>query len=229
LLALAFNAGGCCCRSCYCSHVAAVTVAVVIVPIAVIALAFVLRHHPILLSRQLVVTCCFASVTGIFAAHPSFGQLLCLLCIAMVVKQMTMPHIAKVGWQKAAMPITEVARRKTTPRIPMAVAVRLNTTLCIAMVVRRTTVPSVAVMAQHMTMPHMAKVAPSSLDDCFDLAKCANHCGCRIVAPLHPYDPVPISCQHSCQRIQCHCLPSLQNIKTLQLSLVEAAMATTKQ
>jgi hypothetical protein len=51
----------------------AVTVAVVIVLVAVVALAFVLCHPPILSTRQLVVACCFASVTGIFVTHPSFG------------------------------------------------------------------------------------------------------------------------------------------------------------
>jgi hypothetical protein len=50
-----------------------VIVADVIVPVAVIVLAFVLRRPLVLLSRRLVVACCFASVAGIFAAHPSFG------------------------------------------------------------------------------------------------------------------------------------------------------------
>jgi hypothetical protein len=53
--------------------VAAVTNAVVIVPIAIVLLAFVL-HRPLILSlRRLVVVYCFASVAGIFTAHPSFG------------------------------------------------------------------------------------------------------------------------------------------------------------
>jgi hypothetical protein len=53
--------------------VGAVIVADVIVPLAVIALAFVLRCPLILLLCQLVIACCFASVAGIFTAHPSFG------------------------------------------------------------------------------------------------------------------------------------------------------------
>ncbi len=53
--------------------VGAVIVADVIIPIAVVALAFVLHHPLILSSRRLVVACCFTSVTGIFAAHSSFG------------------------------------------------------------------------------------------------------------------------------------------------------------
>jgi hypothetical protein len=53
--------------------VCAVIVPIVIVPIAVIALVFVLRRPLVLLSCQLVVACCFASVNGIFPAHPSFG------------------------------------------------------------------------------------------------------------------------------------------------------------
>jgi hypothetical protein len=36
-----------------------------------------LRRPLVLLSRWLVVACCVASIAGIFAAHPSFGQLLC--------------------------------------------------------------------------------------------------------------------------------------------------------
>ncbi len=44
-----------------------------IVPVAVVVLAFVLHHPLVLLSRWLVVACCFASVAGIFAARPSFG------------------------------------------------------------------------------------------------------------------------------------------------------------
>ncbi len=52
--------------------VGTIIVAVVIIPIAVIALAFVLRCPLVLLSRQLVVACCFASVTGIFSVSPSF-------------------------------------------------------------------------------------------------------------------------------------------------------------
>ncbi len=50
-----------------------VIVANVIVPIAVVTLAFVLRPPLILLSRRLVVACCFVSVAGIFATCPSFG------------------------------------------------------------------------------------------------------------------------------------------------------------
>jgi hypothetical protein len=53
--------------------VGAVIVADVIVPIAVIALAFVLRHPLVLSLRRLVIACCFASVAGIFTAHPTFG------------------------------------------------------------------------------------------------------------------------------------------------------------
>jgi hypothetical protein len=52
--------------------VVAVIIANVIVPFAVIALAFVQRRSLLLLSRQLVVACCFASVAGIYATHPSF-------------------------------------------------------------------------------------------------------------------------------------------------------------
>jgi hypothetical protein len=51
----------CCHNCCHCYN-------------AVVALAFVLRRHLILfLLHQLVVACCFASITGIFAPHPSFG------------------------------------------------------------------------------------------------------------------------------------------------------------
>jgi hypothetical protein len=49
-----------------------VIVAIVIVPVAVVVLAFVLRCRLILLLHWLVVACCFASVAGILAAHPSF-------------------------------------------------------------------------------------------------------------------------------------------------------------
>ncbi len=52
--------------------VGVVIVADVIVPVAAVALAFVLRRPLVLLSRRLVVACCFASVAGIFAARPSF-------------------------------------------------------------------------------------------------------------------------------------------------------------
>ncbi len=53
--------------------VGVVIVADVIVPIAVVALAFGLRRPLVLLSRRLVVACCFASVAGIIATRPSFG------------------------------------------------------------------------------------------------------------------------------------------------------------
>ncbi len=53
--------------------VGAVIAADIIVPVAVIVLAFVLCHPLVLLLRQLVVACCFASVAGIFAARPSYG------------------------------------------------------------------------------------------------------------------------------------------------------------
>jgi hypothetical protein len=53
--------------------VATVTVIVLIVPVAVIVLALVLHRPLVLLSHLLVVACCFAPVTGIFAACPSFG------------------------------------------------------------------------------------------------------------------------------------------------------------
>jgi hypothetical protein len=52
--------------------VGAVIVADVIVPLAVVALAFVLRRPLVLSSCRLVVVCCFTTVTGIFAARPSF-------------------------------------------------------------------------------------------------------------------------------------------------------------
>jgi hypothetical protein len=45
----------------------------VIVPVAVVALEFVLGCPLFLLLRWLIVACCFASVTSIFAAFPSFG------------------------------------------------------------------------------------------------------------------------------------------------------------
>ncbi len=53
--------------------VGAVIVSDGIVPVAVIVLAFVLRHPLVLSLHRLVVACCFASATGIFAMHPSFG------------------------------------------------------------------------------------------------------------------------------------------------------------
>jgi hypothetical protein len=89
----------------------------VIVPIAVVVLAFVLRRPLVLLSRRLVVACCFAFVAGIFAAHPSFGWLLCLPCIAVVEWQMKMPRIAEVAQRKTATPIAKVARQTASSRI----------------------------------------------------------------------------------------------------------------
>ncbi len=53
--------------------VAAVIITVDIVPIAVVAMVFMLRSPLVLLPRRLDVACCFASVTGIFVACPSFG------------------------------------------------------------------------------------------------------------------------------------------------------------
>jgi hypothetical protein len=53
--------------------VGAVIATVIIIPIAVIVLGFVLPRPLVLSLRQLVIACCFASVTGIFAARPSFG------------------------------------------------------------------------------------------------------------------------------------------------------------
>jgi hypothetical protein len=53
--------------------VSAVIVTVVMVLVAVVALAFVLCHPLPFLPHRLVVACCFASIAGIFAAHPSFG------------------------------------------------------------------------------------------------------------------------------------------------------------
>jgi hypothetical protein len=38
-----------------------------------VALAFLLRHPLVLSLHRLVVACCFTSVAGTFAAHPSFG------------------------------------------------------------------------------------------------------------------------------------------------------------
>jgi hypothetical protein len=101
--------------------VAAITVTVAIVPIAVITLVIALCHPLILVSsRRLVVTCCFTSVAGIFAVHPSLGWLLCSLCIAAVVWQTTTPRIAKVVHQKTTMLFTEVMLPKTTPCIAVA-------------------------------------------------------------------------------------------------------------
>ncbi len=53
--------------------VGAVIVTIVILPVAVVALVFVLRRPLVLLLCQLVVISCFASIAGIFAAHPSSG------------------------------------------------------------------------------------------------------------------------------------------------------------
>jgi hypothetical protein len=77
--------------------VVTITVAVVIIPVAVVVLAFVLHHPLVLLLHRLVVACCFASVAGIFAACPSFGWLLRLLCIVVVVRQMTMLNYLKAS------------------------------------------------------------------------------------------------------------------------------------
>jgi hypothetical protein len=71
-------------------------VTVVIGPIAVVARAFVLRPPLVLLSRRLVVASCFASVAGIFAAHPSLGCLLCPPCMFVVERQMTTPVIDRL-------------------------------------------------------------------------------------------------------------------------------------
>jgi hypothetical protein len=104
--------------------IAAVTIAVIIVPVAVVALAFMLRCPLVLSSCNLVVACCFYSVTGIFAAHPSFGWLLCLPRIAVVVQQMIAWCIAKKSQWKTTMSITKVAHQKMMPHIPLAVRLK---------------------------------------------------------------------------------------------------------
>ncbi len=53
--------------------VGVVIIADVIVFVAVIVLAFMLRCPLFLLLRQLVIACCFISVSGIFSVHPSLG------------------------------------------------------------------------------------------------------------------------------------------------------------
>jgi hypothetical protein len=85
-----------------------VILAVVIIPVAVVALAFVLCRPLIQSSRQLVIASCFSSVAGIFTARPTFGCLLCPPLIAVVERQMTTPHIAKVARRKMATPIAKV-------------------------------------------------------------------------------------------------------------------------
>jgi hypothetical protein len=97
--------------------VGVVIVADVIVPVAAVALAFVLRRPLVLLSRRLVVACCFASVAGIFAARPSFDWLLCLPRIAVVEWQLKTPRITEVARRKTATPIAKVARQTTSSRI----------------------------------------------------------------------------------------------------------------
>ncbi len=66
--------------------VATVTVAIDIAPITLIALAFVLHCLLVLLLHGLVVACCFASIAGIFTAHPSVSQLLCWPRIDVLVR-----------------------------------------------------------------------------------------------------------------------------------------------
>ncbi len=148
-----------------------------------------------------LVHCCWATADGFgqwWGIHAttrtkqhSFCCQLLLLLLArrssrrssrVAVQQMIRPPIAKVERWKTATPISEEARRKTTPRIP--ITVRPKMTLPITMEARPKTMPHITVAVQRTAMLHSAMTAQQRTMPCITEVEVVRQKTARFIAKV---------------------------------------------